>query len=298
MYLYMTHGTTSDMHVIRLCTGTMEDTVWNPRHEDLLDADDWEEYVEPKKKPVFGNTKLTFDENGPHMGDTMTVEEYQKAHSGEKHTFKDLCDDYLEQQKSKVQINELPFTKTLELRGGEPVGESRPALKKVWTTYWDLDIQSTGILVDKADYPYTLCERDVLKVEHDGRIMVLAEPGFSQRTVHLRLGQDCWNDAKTASAALIHRIATRYGWNMEFFITLLDGVDRAGGDYNKNAFECESGTLGQKFAMDMEYWAQENAKVMHRLYYVINQYINLVRYEELERRCVNRDSSAQEPHHV
>lgn len=47
MYLYMTHGATSDMHVIRLCTGTMEDTVWNPRHEDILDETDWEEYVEP-----------------------------------------------------------------------------------------------------------------------------------------------------------------------------------------------------------------------------------------------------------
>lgn len=40
-------------------------------------------YRSPKKKPMFGNTKLTLDENGPNMGDTMTVEEYQRMHSGQ-----------------------------------------------------------------------------------------------------------------------------------------------------------------------------------------------------------------------
>lgn len=55
---------------------------WMCSSIDVL-ATDWEEYVEPKKKPVFGNTKLSFDENGqPHMGDTMTVEELKKVHSG------------------------------------------------------------------------------------------------------------------------------------------------------------------------------------------------------------------------
>ena len=31
-------------------------------------------YRPPKKKPMFGNTKLTLDENGPHMGDTPMLQ--------------------------------------------------------------------------------------------------------------------------------------------------------------------------------------------------------------------------------
>lgn len=277
MHLYRVTEKPDGKYIIKMHIGTGQDFEWTPTAEQMLTVDDWEEYVEPKKKPMFGNTKLTFDENGqPHMGDTMTVEECQKVHSGEKHTFKDLCDDYLEQQKGKVQINELPFITTLEQHGGEPVCESYPALEKVWTTFYDLDIQITGTMVNKEDYPYTLCERDVLE-QHGNKVVVLAEPGFSQRTVTLTLDEDCWDNARSVSADLVHRVATRYGWNMEFFISLLKSVDTTKGNYNKECHGAGSATLGQQFAEDMEYWAQENAKVMHRLHYIINQYISIVR---------------------
>ena len=232
----------------------------------------------PKKEPVSGNTKLTLDENGqPHMGDTMTVKEYQKLHIGDKKpTFQDLCDDYLEQQKGTCYIGKSVMPGGKELHGGEPVCESWPKLKKVWTTFYDLDIQITGSLIDKADYPYTLCERDVIE-QKGNKVVVLAEPGFSQRTVTLIFDEDCWDNARSASADLVHRVATRYGWNMEFFISLLKSVDTTKGNYNKECHGAGSSTLGQQFAEDMEYWAQENAKVMHRLHYIINQYINIVR---------------------
>ena len=276
MYLYMSKKPSGE-RTIMMYTGTDKDIEWYPPADLLLDASDWEEYVQPAdKRKELGRIQMTVEKDGTFkLSDSVLPEELNKMH--EHHP------------------------------------ELESSLKKVWTTFYDLDVQLTGALVDKADYPYVLCERYVEKIQKDGQIMVLAEPGFSQRTVHLRHGQDCWLDAKTASAALIHRIATRYGWNMESFITLLDGVDRAKGDYNKQCFECESGTLGQKFAMEMENWAQENAKVMHRLYYVVNQYINLVRYEELERSvtCDKLESSCraksayiqdalnrQEQHHV
>jgi len=284
MYLYMvTEKKPDGKHIIKMHPGTGPDFEWTPTAEQLLIVDDWEEYVEPKKKPMFGNTKLTLDENGPRMGDTMTVEEYLKVHSGEKHTFKDLCDDYLEQQKGKVQINELPWVTTNGLHGGEPVGESWPALKKVWTTYWDLDIQITGALIDKADYPYTLCERDVVEQKRD-KLVVLAEPGFSQRTVTLHLDENCWTDAKAASASLIHRLTTRFGWNTEFFISLLNGIEHTDGDWCKPCFEGDNRSLGDLFTEDMEFLAQEQARVAHTFYYIINQYLRLVQTTAPERQ--------------
>lgn len=327
MYLYMvTEKKPDGKHIIKMHTGTGQDFEWTPTAEQMLIVDDWEEYVEPKKKPVdklpkedlpvwpevnadgyarmskdsdvvvhdgvyrfkkepwFGNTKLSFDENGqPRMGDTMTVEEYQKVHSGEKHTFKDLCDDYLKQQKGKVQINPLPFVTTLEHFVGEPVGESWPAVTKVWTTYWDLDIQITGSLIDKADYPYTLCERDVIEQKRD-KLVVLAEPGFSQRTVTLHLEVNCWMDAKDASASLIHRLTNRFGWNTEFFISLLNGIEHTDGDWCKPCFDGDNRSLGDLFTEDMEFLAQEQARVAHCFYYIINQYLRLVQTTAPERQ--------------
>lgn len=318
MYLYLLKDKSTHQKHIMCYTGTSHDFEWFPPTDLMLDADDWEEYVEPKKaasdklpkedlpvwpevnadgyarmskdsdkiihdgvyrppkkEPVFGNTKLSFDENGqPRMGDTMTVEEYQKVHSGKKPTFQDLCDDYLEQQKGKVQINPLPFTTTLEMHDGE-VCESWPAVTKVWTTYWDLDIQITGALIDKADYPYTLCERDVIEQKCD-KLVVLAEPGFSQRTVTLHLNENCWMDAKDASASLIHRLTNRFGWNTEFFISLLNGIEHTDGDWCKPCSEGDNRSLGDLFTEDMEFLAQEQARVAHTFYYIINQYIRLV----------------------
>ena len=52
---------------------------WLCLNSDIF-ATDWEEYVEPKKEPVFGNTKLSFDEHGqPHMGDTMPFDSICKG---------------------------------------------------------------------------------------------------------------------------------------------------------------------------------------------------------------------------
>lgn len=284
MYLYLVKDKSTHQKHIMCYTGTSHDFEWFPPTDLMLDADDWEEYVEPKKKLMFGNTKLSFDENGqPRMGDTMTVEEYQKVHSGEKHTFKDLCDDYLEQQKGKVQIHPLPFITTRELHGGEPVGESWPAVTKVWTTYWDLDIQITSSLIDKADYPYTLCERDVIEQKRD-KLVVLAEPGFSQRTVTLHLNENCWMDAKDASASLIHRVTNRFGWNTEFFISLLNGIEHTDGDWCKPCFEGDNRSLGDLFTEDMEFLAQEQARVAHCFYYIINQYLRLVQTTAPERQ--------------
>lgn len=237
-----------------------------------------------KKEPVFGNTKLTFDGNGqPHMGDTMTVEEYQKVHSGEKHIFKDLCDDYLEQQKGTCYIGKSVMPGRKELHGGEPVCESWPAVTKVWTTYWDLDIQITGALIDKADYPYTLCERDVIE-QKCNKLVVLAEPGFSQRTVTLHLNENCWMDAKDASASLIHRLTNRFGWNTEFFISLLNGIEYTDGDWCKPCYEGDNRSLGDLFTEDMEFLAQEQARVAHSFYYIINQYLRLVQTTAPERQ--------------
>jgi len=291
MYLYMvTEKKPDGKHIIKMHPGTGPDFEWTPTAEQLLIVDDWEEYVEPKKaapakstqedlpvwpevnadgyarmskdsdviihdgvyrfkkKPVFGNNKLTLDENGPRMGDTMTVEEYQKVHSGE-----------------------------------EPVCESWPALKKVWTTYWDLDIQITGALIDKADYPYTLCERDVIE-QKGNKVVVLAEPGFSQRTVTLHLDENCWTDAKDASASLIHRVTNRFGWNTEFFISLLNGIEHTDGDWCKPCFEGDNRSLGDLFTEDMEFLAQEQARVTHSFYYIINQYLRLVQTTAPERQ--------------
>lgn len=287
MYLY-TSKTKNGKRTVMFCDGSRMDREARFRPDAVLDATDWEEYVEPKKEPVFGDTPIlqfireTTGSSGV-LGDTMTVEEYQKVHSGEKHTFKDLCDDYLEQQKGKVQINKLPFTTTLELHDGEPVYESWPELKKVWTTYWDLDIQITGALIDKAYYPYTLCERDVIE-QKGNKVVVLAEPGFSQRTVTLHLNENCWTDAKDASASLIHRVTNRFGWNTEFFISLLNGIEHTDGDWCKPCFEGDNRSLGDLFTENMEFLAQEQARVSHSFYYIINQYLRLVQTTAPERQ--------------
>ena len=286
MYLY-TSKTKNGKRTVMISSGSKVDQEVYFRPDAVLDITDWEEYVEPKKKPVFGNTKLTVDKNGPRMGDTMTVEEYQKVHSGEKHTFQDLCDDYLEQQKGKVQINELPFVTTLELHGGEPVCESYPALKKVWTTFHDLDVRVTGTLIDQKDYPYTLCERDVIE-QKGNKVVVLAEPGFSQRTVTLIFNENCWDDARSASAGLIHRLSTKYSWDMEVFISLLVCIQKVGGDYSKSCWNDCNKSLADQIMEDMEFWIRENAEVIRKLQYIINQYRNLVigDAEEQKRRDI------------
>lgn len=328
-------------HIIKMHPGTGPDFEWTPTAEQLLIVDDWEEYVEPKKaapakstqedlpvwpevnadgyarmskdsdkiindgvyrfkkKPMFGNTKLTFDENGPHMGDTMTVEEYQKVHSGKKPTFQDLCDDYLEQQKGTCYIGKSVMPGRKEMHDDE-VCESWPAVTKVWTTYWDLDIQITGALIDKADYPYTLCERDVIEQKRD-KLVVLAEPGFSQRTVTLHLNENCWMDAKDASASLIHRLTNRFGWNTEFFISLLNGIEHTDGDWCKPCFEGDNRSLGDLFTEDMEFLAQEQARVAHSFYYIINQYLRLVQTTAPERQrrdILARCEESMRRHHI
>lgn len=246
---------------------------WLCLHSDIL-ADDWEEYVEPKKEPIFGNTRLSFDENGqPHIGDTTTVDEYQRMHIGDKKsTFQDLCDDYLSQQKGTCYIGKSIMPERKEICRSD----NCPKLTTVWTTLYDLGTRDSENQLDEEDYPYTLCERDVLE-QHGDKVMVLAEPGFSQRTVMLFLDGDCWDSARATAAGLVHRVATRYGWNMEFFISLLKNVDVTEGNYNMECHGAGSATLGEVFAEDMEYWAQENAKTLHRLRYIINQYINIVR---------------------
>lgn len=220
-----------------------------------------------------------------------------KMHTGTSHDFDWTptaeqiltVDDWEEYVEPKVRregpfvINPLPFTTTMEMRGGEPVDESWPELKKVWTTYWDLDIQITGALIDKADYPYTLCERDVIEQKRD-KLVVLAEPGFSQRTVTLHLNENCWMNAKDASASLIHRLTNRFGWNTEFFISLLNGIEYTDGDWCKPCSEGDNRSLGDLFVDDMEFLAQEQARVAHCFYYIINQYLRLAQTTAPERQ--------------
>jgi hypothetical protein len=60
MYLYMvTEKKPDGKHTIKMHPGTGPDFEWTPTAEQMLIVDDWEEYVEPKKKTVFGNTKIT-----------------------------------------------------------------------------------------------------------------------------------------------------------------------------------------------------------------------------------------------
>ena len=325
MYLYMvTEKKPNGKCIIKMHTGTGQDFEWSPTAEQMLTVDDWEEYVEPKKTaptkstqedlPVWpevnadGYARMSKDSDVVvHDGvyrvkkESVKDDADQQLRIGDKKTtFKDLCDDYLAQQKGKVQINELPFATTLELRGGEPVCESWPAVTKVWTTYWDLDIQITGSLIDKADYPYTLCERDVIEQKRD-KLVVLAEPGFSQRTVTLHLNENGWMDAKDASASLIHRLTNRFGWNTEFFISLLDGIEHTDGDWCKPCFEGDSRSLGDLFTEDMEFLAQEQARVAHSFYYIINQYLKLVQTTAPERQrrdILARCEESIRQHHI
>ena len=77
MYLYMvTEKKSDDKPIIKMHTGSGQDFEWQPTAKQMLTVDDWEEYVESKKGPVFGNTKLSFDEKGqPHMGDIMAAQD-------------------------------------------------------------------------------------------------------------------------------------------------------------------------------------------------------------------------------
>jgi hypothetical protein len=133
------------------------------------------------------------------------------------------------------------------------------------------------------------------------KLVVLAEPGFSQRTVTLHLNENCWMDAKDASASLIHRLTNRFGWNTEFFISLLNGIERTDGDWCKPCFEGDNRSLGDLFTEDMEFLAQEQARVAHTFYYIINQYLRLVQTtapERQRREILAKYEASQRQHHI
>ena len=294
-YIYMITGENGKKAIMMsVLSGPDSDFEWYPRPDQILDITDWEEYMEPKK-----DTQLCAGTEETIKVTHERIPVWPEG-NGEKLTFQDLCDVYLEQPKGKVQINKPLFATALELHGGEPVCESYPALKKVWTTYWDLDIQITGSLIDKVDYPYTLCERDVIEQKRD-KLVVLAEPGFSQRTVTLHLNENGWMDAKDASASLIHRVTNRFGWNTEFFISLLNGIEHTDGDWCKPCSECDNRSLGDLFTEDMEFLAQEQARVAHSFYYIINQYLRLVQTTAPERQRMDilaRYEESVRQHHI
>lgn len=53
MYLYMvTEKKPDGKRIIKMYTGTSKDFDWIPTAEQMLTVTDWEEYVEPKKKPA------------------------------------------------------------------------------------------------------------------------------------------------------------------------------------------------------------------------------------------------------
>lgn len=305
MYLYMvTEKKPNGKHIIKMRAGNCPDFEWTTTAEQMITVDDWTEYVEPKKdiqlRSATGETIKVAHEEIPVWPD-VNADGYarmskdsdvivhdlvyrpkkepvkdgtdQQLHIGDKKpTFQDLCDVYLSQEEGTCYIGKSIMPERKELCRNNTC----PKLTTVWTTLDDLEIDFIDVKADKADYPYILCQREVLS-QTDNKFVVLADPEHSQRTVTLTLDEDCWDNARSASADLIHRVATRYGWNMEFFISLLKSVDTTEGNYNKECHGAGSATLGEMFAEDMEYWAQENATVMHRLYYIVTQYINLVR---------------------
>lgn len=76
MYLYMvTEKKPDGKHIIRMNTGTGQVFEWTPTAEQMLTVDDWEEYVEPKKKPAAGYISLSEKEtrlpNNPSYDDDM-----------------------------------------------------------------------------------------------------------------------------------------------------------------------------------------------------------------------------------
>lgn len=97
MYLYVLKGENGNK-AIMMHAGTDSDFEWYPKPDQILDITDWEEYVELK------------GDGRHHTGDTMTVEEYQRMHSGEKRMS-------APRQEGPFVINPLPFTTTMEMRG-------------------------------------------------------------------------------------------------------------------------------------------------------------------------------------
>lgn len=83
MYLYMvTEKKPDGEHIIKMHTGTGQDFEWTPTAEQMLTVDDWEEYVEPKKKPAY-ITELPFimteqDSHGGKPVKDIPDEEHQK----------------------------------------------------------------------------------------------------------------------------------------------------------------------------------------------------------------------------
>lgn len=98
MYLYLVKDKSTHQKHIMCYTGTSHDFEWSPPTDLMLDANDWEEYVVLKV------------DGGHHTGDTMTVEEYQRMHNGEK------CMS-APRQEGPFVINPLPVTTTREMRG-------------------------------------------------------------------------------------------------------------------------------------------------------------------------------------
>lgn len=87
MYLYMVTEKSDGKHIIKMRAGNCPDFEWAPTAEQMLTVDDWEEYVETKKEPVFGDTPIlqfireTTGSSGLPCGEAV---EDLKAHSGEK----------------------------------------------------------------------------------------------------------------------------------------------------------------------------------------------------------------------
>lgn len=293
-YIYMFTGENGKRAIMMsVLSGPDSDFEWYPTAEQLLTVTDWEEYVEPKEAAPAKSTQ----EDLP-VWPEVNADGYARM---SKDSDKIIHDGVYRPPKKEPVFGDTPILKFIrettgssgvpggqtvedqQMHGDESVCESWPAVTKVWTTYWDLDIQITGALIDKADYPYTLCERDVIEQKRD-KLVVLAEPGFSQRTVTLHLNENCWMDAKDASASLIHRLTNRFGWNTEFFISLLNGIEHTDGDWCKPCSEGDNRSLGDLFTEDMEFLAQEQARVAHSFYYIINQYLRLVQTTAPERQ--------------
>lgn len=104
-YIYMITGENGKRAIMMsVLSGSDSDFEWYPNAEQLLTVTDWEEYGELK---VDGSH---------HTGDTMTVEEYQRMHSGEKRM-------PAQRQEGPFVINPLPLTGTMGMHGGKPVDE-------------------------------------------------------------------------------------------------------------------------------------------------------------------------------
>ena len=79
-YLYMTRNDAGN-HVIRMRPSGGLDFEWQPSAVDILDVTDWEEYVEPKKKPAAGYISLS-SEKETRLPNNPSYDDTQDSHGG------------------------------------------------------------------------------------------------------------------------------------------------------------------------------------------------------------------------